>query len=839
MTQKDILSPAQQTHARLVLAWEALAFFVYAICVAVYLSVADLASQTETAALGAYALFLVFGVILLITFIKNTRLKRNLARRQAILGAVLESSTSGRIITNPKGRTEYLNSHYLALHTDVAGETPQAIESLRRLFRHDLDCLARFDSYLEKASTEGGSIALPYLDAAGETGWMEVEATPIPGWSGFIHWRAEDITDQREVDDKLRKERMRFIDFMDNAPVGFFSVNEVGAFIFANDTFASWLGMDRRDLVKTPHYLHDFLVNPPANRPAFCLMDSDSREQRGRILMRGKTGRVFQAAVSHAILENTAEGLRTRSVIRDLTPEEEWREALRASEDRFQEFFDAAPLGTILLNEDNEIVECNPAFMKLVRRDLSKLLHQPFQSLALTKDRQKIKQKLENLRKGTARDEPIEIEVSLPDDDGQPLSLQIFAVDLPEAGIILHCIDQTEQKTLETQFAQSQKMQAVGQLAGGVAHDFNNLLTAMIGHCDLLLQRHKPGDPSFSDIMQIKQNGNRAANLVRQLLAFSRQQTLQARVIDVTDAITEVSHLLRRLIGANIELELKHARDLAKIKADQGQLEQVLINLAVNARDAIGDSGGKISINTDNHSSRRNKRIGNGTLPKGDWVRITVRDTGSGIPPETLERIFDPFFSTKSVGEGTGLGLSTVHGIIHQTGGHIFVESEVGKGTTFIIFLPQISEHDSQQDIAETTRSTSEALSQPSVDLTGSARILLAEDEDAVRSFATRTLKAKGYEVFDAASGEKALEQLDSMIAEGQPPALLVTDVIMPEMDGIELMKTVRETLPDIRVIVMSGYTEDKYKDELDPKTAFLAKPFSLKALAEKVKDML
>ena len=268
--------------------------------------------------------------------------------------------------------------------------------------------------------------------------------------------------------------------------------------------------------------------------------------------------------------------------------------------------------------------------------------------------------------------------------------MSIFAnhVDADGPRLIVYLLDTTDQKKLETQFAQSQKMQAVGQLAGGIAHDFNNLLTAMIGFCDLLLQRHQPGDASFADIMQIRQNANRAANLVRQLLAFSRQQTLQAKVLDVTDALTELSHLLRRLIGASIELQIVHSRDVFLVKVDQGQLEQVIINLAVNARDAMPE-GGRLIIRTRNETRTAMEQRGTEIIPPGDYAAIEVADTGTGIPPDILQRIFEPFFSTKEVGSGTGLGLSTVYGIVRQTGGFVFVDSTVGKGTTFTILLPR------------------------------------------------------------------------------------------------------------------------------------------------------
>ena len=402
------------------------------------------------------------------------------------------------------------------------------------------------------------------------------------------------------------------------------------------------------------------------------------------------------------------------------------------------------------------------------------------------------------------------------------------------AGLMLFLIDVTEQKNLEAQFVQSQKMQAVGQLAGGVAHDFNNLLTAIIGFCDLLLLRSRPGDPAFADIMQIKQNANRAANLVRQLLAFSRQQTLQPRVIDITDVLVELSHLLRRLIGENIELEFGHGRDLGLVKVDQGQLEQVVINLAVNARDAM-PNGGRLTIRTANVRWAQALRRGHEVMPAGDYVLIEVEDTGIGIAPDNLARIFEPFFSTKEVGSGTGLGLSTVYGIVKQTGGFVFVDSNPGTGTAFEIYLPRHQAGEVEVVAAERIDA-----GEPPVpkDLTGTGTVILVEDDDAVRTFGGRALRNKGYRVIEAKSGETALDLVRH--ASGRIN-LLITDVVMPQMDGPELIREVRRIDPDIKVIFISGYTEDAFRQRLgsDSDIHFLAKPFSLKQLAIKVKEVI
>jgi two-component system cell cycle sensor histidine kinase/response regulator CckA len=393
-------------------------------------------------------------------------------------------------------------------------------------------------------------------------------------------------------------------------------------------------------------------------------------------------------------------------------------------------------------------------------------------------------------------------------------------------------LDATERKNLEAQFAQSQKMQAVGQLAGGIAHDFNNLLTAMIGFCDLLLLRHRPGEESFADIMQIKQNANRAANLVRQLLAFSRQQTLAPKVLNITDVVAELSYLLRRLIGENIELEINHGRDLGLVRVDQGQLEQVIINLAVNARDAMID-GGTLTIRTGNVAVDDPIRRGADILPPGTYALIEVTDTGTGIAEENMERIFEPFFSTKEIGAGTGLGLSTVYGIVRQTGGFVFVDNGPDKGARFSIFLPihEAGEGDIPPPPAEASDSVTR-------DLTGHGTVLLVEDEDAVRVFGARALRNKGYTVLEASNGQNALDVLREA---GKDIDVLVTDIVMPEMDGPSLIHAMRTEHPDIKGICVSGYAEDAVRKRLaaTDNILFLAKPFTLAQLALKVKEVL
>ncbi len=401
-----------------------------------------------------------------------------------------------------------------------------------------------------------------------------------------------------------------------------------------------------------------------------------------------------------------------------------------------------------------------------------------------------------------------------------------------EFSLLVVMSDATELKTLEAQFVQSQKMQAVGQLAGGVAHDFNNLLTALSGHCDLLLLRHAPGDRDYSDLIQIRQNADRAAALVGQLLAFSRKQTLQPKVLHLADVLGDLSHLLNRLLGEKVTLRLDYREDLPAVRVDLRQFEQVVMNLVVNARDAMPD-GGEVSLHARYEHLKEELKRDRATITPGDWVVIEVSDTGIGIPEWRIDKIFDPFFTTKRVGEGTGLGLSTAYGIVKQTGGFIFVDSFVGEGTTFSIYLPRFVPGPGEQPrLLESDKRSGEP-----GDATGSGTVLLVEDEAPVRAFAARALKLRGYHVLEAASGEEALELLEERPAVD----IFVSDVIMPGLDGPSWVAQARSDYPDVQVIFVSGYAEDMFRDGMDPmpNSCFLAKPFSLNDLTLRVKERL
>ena len=402
---------------------------------------------------------------------------------------------------------------------------------------------------------------------------------------------------------------------------------------------------------------------------------------------------------------------------------------------------------------------------------------------------------------------------------------ELFASPMPGGKAVLYLVDVTEQKALETKFAQSQKMQAVGQLAGGVAHDFNNLLTVIIGNCEFLLMRHPAGDPSFKELNEVHQNALRAATLVGQLLAFSRKQTMQPKVLALNDVVGELAQMLRRLLREGITLEVDRGPDLWPVHADEAQISNAMINLVVNARDAMPD-GGAVTIRLSNEAVATSSSLGSAIMPPGDYVRLEVSDTGIGMSKEIQSKIFDPFFTTKPVGQGTGLGLATVYGIVKQSGGFIDVRSEVGRGTSFFIYLPRhAGEAAPAIEAAPAAR-----------DVTGQDTILLVEDEEAVRSFAARALRMRGYNVLEASGGEEALE----IVKGGAEIHLIITDVVMPNMDGPTMVRHVKQLKPDLPVIFMSGYAEEAFRrDETTGDIHFLPKPFGLKQLAAKVKDVL
>ncbi len=755
-----------------------------------------------------------------------------LSQIETVLGEAFAAAFNPQVIVDGEGQKVLSNKAY---DSWIGKDNDHAEAALTAKFSENATVAGEFQR-IRKAARIGNATQteLPVVKGGKITEWRRIIVRPLTS-TGYSVWRLEDVSERKRAEQAVREEQAKLIDFMAHAPVGIYSVDQTGRFRFVNRTLADWLGCSIEELTGGTIKLHDVMAQKTQNLAPYAIGAGPEGHLHGDTFMRSKPGRTFPVSITQTVVMNEDnQSLRTRSIVRDLTPEQSWQEALSLSEQRFHRLFAEAPIGVALLHANMVVEECNHALLDLLRKKSDDVLKKNFLTLIPDDQRKTVEAALRNVMEGKDHVKPVEVRGLTEANSVVVLFAKSFALSgaAHEMGAMLYFIDYSEQKRIEAQLAHSVKLQAIGQLAGGVAHDFNNLLTAMIGFCDLLLQRHKPGDQSFADIMQIKQNGNRAANLVRQLLAFSRQQTLQPRVLSVTDVLAELGNLLRRLIGANVELKMLHGRDVGLIRADQGQLEQVIINLVVNARDAM-PQGGAVTITTGNHHQTQPIGKVQDVMPAGDYVKIEVRDQGIGIPKENLQRIFDPFFSTKEVGSGTGLGLSTVYGIVRQTGGFIEVESTVGKGSAFIIYLPLHIE--TEKPAAATGEPVRE---KKSSDLTGAGTVLLVEDEDAVRVFGARALRNKGYQVLEARGGEEALRILDE--TQGKID-LLISDVVMPQMDGPTLIRHVKEKKPDVKVIFISGYTEDRFREQLKEGEVvhFLSKPFSLKQLASKVKEVL
>jgi two-component system cell cycle sensor histidine kinase/response regulator CckA len=504
------------------------------------------------------------------------------------------------------------------------------------------------------------------------------------------------------------------------------------------------------------------------------------------------------------------------------------------------------------VDRDGRIVRTNPLFARLFHHALSAESGERSIAVAVAeRDRGALEDAIAQAARGKGDIAPVDAALA---GDGERFGrFYVTAVEEEERdseAAIVYALETTAQRELETKLNQQQKMEMVGQLAGGIAHDFNNVLSAIIMATDFLLNAHKPTDPSFGDIMQIKQNANRAASLVRHLLAFSRKQTMRPQMLDLGEVLSDLNMLLKRLIGEKVVLEVKQARDLWPVKVDISQFEQVIVNLVVNARDAMPE-GGRLTLRTTNVLAKECERYHAKGMPAADYVLVEVSDTGSGIPEAIRHKIFDPFFSTKEVGKGTGLGLSTVYGIIKQTGGFVYVDSVLHEGSTFRIFLPRHIA--TAQEVAEgelevpaisgmmtATDQVKRAATAAGADLTGEGTILLVEDEEGLRALNARGLASRGFTVLEAGNGVEAIDVLEKS---DKPVDLVVSDVVMPEMDGPTLARELRVRNPGLKIIFVSGYAEDAFEKHLPDrdkvKYGFLAKPFTLKQLVAAVKETL
>jgi two-component system cell cycle sensor histidine kinase/response regulator CckA len=759
--------------------------------------------------------------------------------RNDVTKAFVDNLSQGALIADLAGRVLYANQAYrdlLGLDESAAVLPPDRAFAGSAHMSEQIFRLARA-SQQGRSLKEDFRIPPPGDEESGVTPrWFRISVRPMPpdprsGRKGsLVVWQVEEITQDRQSEESGFEKVQSAIAYLDNAPAGFFASDPDGKIQYLNTTLAQWLELDLAEASSAPPKLGDIMSADNAalvtqaprsqnhaitRRFDIDLLKSDGTSLPVRILHR--TPRAGNGGLAHTLVLNRAPG--------------EIDEAAPA-ELRFARLFHAAPIAIATIDSQGAVSATNAGFVRLFGHALEGTRNVKLEALAEPESRQALRKAIDYAVAGRALIEPVDFTFAdNKERQGRFYLSPIERSDDESEAAIAYAIDTTEQRALELQMAQGQKMQAIGQLAGGIAHDFNNMLTAIIGFSDFLLQNHRPTDPAFQDIMNIKQNANRAAALVRQLLAFSRQQTLRPQVLELSGVLSELSILLGRLLGENIELSLDSASALWPVKADLHQFEQVIINLAVNARDAMPD-GGKLMIRTDNVTESESRKIGAIRMPAGEYVLIEVTDTGTGMSPEVIEKIFEPFFSTKEVGRGTGLGLSTVYGIVKQTGGYIFAESELGKGTVMRVYLPRYV------DTGEPVEPARPAPREKPKDLTGRGTVLLVEDEDAVRSFAARALGQRGYQVLEASTGLEALDLFNSFDGDVD---LVVSDVVMPEMDGPTLMKRLRADHPHLKIIFISGYAEDAFRKNLDDNEdfMFLQKPFDLKELAAAVKAAL
>ncbi|MCL4766705.1 MAG: response regulator [Hyphomicrobiaceae bacterium] len=732
---------------------------------------------------------------------------------------------SNRVFDELVGPSDYDQSS--ALESLCAGE-PQAAEALFRLAR----AAGRGENRTEEFRLR------TVVGGQRHSRWYRLGVTRLEPGSGedsepLVLWRMIDVTDERRREAETLRGLEATLGFYEAMPLGLMVAGEDAGIEHLNGTLATWLGLSASSLASGLQ-LTDIVSGDGAMLLRALARDAGEAARRIDLDLVREDGRSWPATL---MVVPRAGGAGFLAAVLERVADEDASGRGRTAEVRFARFFQSAPFGIATVMADSRIASANAAFARLLLDGKAGRADLALDVLTRHADpdrRAEVEAALRDALAGKANIQPLEIAVGESREFTRRVYFSALTRGSAAESAVLYVIDATEQKALELKFAQSQKMEAVGKLAGGIAHDFNNVLTAIIGFSDLLLQTHRPSDPAYKNIMNIKTSANRAAELVTQLLAFSRRQTLQPEVLHLSETLTDTSMMLNRLLGERIELKILAGRDLWYVKADRSRLDSVVMNLAVNARDAMPD-GGQLTIRTRNIGERESQKLEPQNLPVGEYVMIEVEDTGHGMTPEVQAKIFEPFFTTKSVGKGTGLGLATVYGIVKQTGGYVFVHSAPGKGTTFRVFLPRHHvDADGEAEIAPGRNSRKER----HPDLTGCGRVLLVEDEDAVRSFAVEALKRQGYEVLQASSG---LEALEMMRGAGRPVDIVVSDVIMPEMDGPSMYKVLCETSPGLKIVFMSGYPDDAFKNALDPDAtfAFLQKPFSLAQLAAKVKEEL
>jgi two-component system, cell cycle sensor histidine kinase and response regulator CckA len=766
-----------------------------------------------------------------------------------LLKAVVDNAFDGIVVTDQAGRVFYANATYLDL---IGASSDSDVRPIERVFIGDPDVSESIYRLL-KAARESRRL-MEEVRIAGQAGeaarWLRMRVRPLGTDrhdSKMTVWSIADVTRERERQENVFQELQHAIDYLDHAPAGFFSVDGKGSIVYLNATLATWLDHDLAQVGAGSLNLTDIVAGEGA--ALLTTLNAAPGDVKTEVLdldLRTRSGKPVPVRLFHKVAfgADGAPGVSRTLVLN--RARDDGTDPQRAAEVRFMRFFQNTPMAIATVDRLGGIARSNARFASAFEGMLTE--GRSILNVVNARDRPALEQAIAKAASGQGDIAPVE--AALAGSNERWANFFVSSVeeeDRDGEAAIVYALETTAERTLEDRINQQQKMESVGQLAGGIAHDFNNVLSAIMMATDFLLNAHKPTDPSFQDIIQIKQNANRAAALVRQLLAFSRKQTLRPQVLDLNETLSDLTMLLRRLIGERVTLIPAFARDLWPVKVDLSQLEQVVVNLSVNARDAMPD-GGKLTVRTANVTAADCAKFAYKGMPTADYVLVEVSDTGTGIPPEIIEKIFEPFFSTKEVGKGTGLGLSTVYGIVKQTGGFVYADSEPGR-TSFRIFLPRhIPGIEEQAERAAVAAASEPALDNAAAaaanlaksaasDLTGQGVILLVEDEEGLRALNGRGLKSRGYTVLEAGNGVEALE----VLAEHGHVDLVVSDVVMPEMDGPSLLRELRARDPKVKIIFVSGYAEEAFAKNLptNEQYAFLAKPFTLKQLVAIVKQTI
>jgi two-component system cell cycle sensor histidine kinase/response regulator CckA len=773
---------------------------------------------------------------------------------QPLTKSVVDDAFDGVVVTDHEGRVIYANSAYL----DLIGATDaQDARPVERVFIGDADASEAIYRLLKAAREDERS--QEEVRIAGLEGrparWLRMKVRPLKpgkGAAGLTAWSLSDVTRDRELQENFFQVMQRAIDYLDHAPIGFFSADVRGDVVYLNATLATWLGQDLAQVGSGGLKLADLLSGDGA--ALLTTLRGTPGEVKTEVHdldLKTRSGGTLPVRLLHrlAFAADGSPGASRTAVLNRA------RDDGAAAEVRFMRFFHHTPMAIATIDRDGGIVRTNALFARLFQSMLSGTSKdRSIRAIVSRANWPELEAAIGQAAQGKGDIAPVDAmlagDTTLAGKDERFGRFYVIAVakqERDQEAAIVYVLETTEQRVLEARLIQQQKMDSIGQLVGGIAHDFNNMLNVIIAANDMLLGTLKPTDPSFHFVMEIRQSANKSATLVRHLMAFSRRQTLRPEVLDLGEVLTDLNVVLKRLLSEKIGLKVEHGRDLWPVKADRMQFEQVITNLAVNARDAM-PNGGQLKLRSANVTAQECARYHTKGMPAADYVMVEVADTGTGIPEGIQRQIFEPFFTTKEVGKGTGLGLSTVYGIIKQTGGFIYFDTGENKGTTFRIFLPR--HIPTAREIAPPIQPELPAISgvleaaervrrAASVDLTGEGTILLVEDEDSLRALNAKGLTSRGYTVLEASNGVEAITMLEK--ADGKVD-LVVSDVVMPEMDGPTLLRELRQRNPDMKIIFVSGYAEDAFQKHLPADGSppdFLAKPFTLKQLVQKVKETM